>query len=199
MKPLTKKARIEQARVIIDRNVLDVPFTAEDLEEFIEVTGMGQVTGAVRRLNPTYPNADPRHVRFILDGVETAVSWRKAIEGKNPKSDLQRALRVAIAPCLREFKDAMEGQDCNHCGSTEYLQVDHVYPPFQEILEAFIAHKGEDIELKNEANGIGWVIADIDVEAEWVAFHASRAEYQILCRSCNASKGNTRAVRKTNA
>lgn len=199
MKPPTKTARIEQAREIIDRNVLDVPFSETDLQEFVNVTGMQHITGAIRRINPTYPRADPRHVRFIIDGVETAASWRKAIEGKNPKADLQRALRVAVAPCLREFKDDTEEQGCANCGSTENLQVDHVWPPFQTISEEFIAHKLGQIELKNEENGIGWVIADIDVETEWIAFHAARAQYQILCRSCNASKGNTKAVRRSYA
>lgn len=199
MKPLTKKARIEKARAIIDRNVLDLPFSAEDLAEFIEITGMKHITGAIRRVNPTYPNSDPRHVRVIKDGVEEAQSWVNSIRGKKPNAHLQQALRIAINPCTKAFKETVKDQNCAHCGSDDYLQVDHVDPPFQAILEAFIEHKDGRIELKNEVNGIGWEMADMDVEAEWVAFHASRAKYQILCRSCNASKGATKSVRRNYA
>jgi hypothetical protein len=38
-------------------------------------------------------------------------------------------------------------------------------------------------------DGIGDVMADADVEAEWVEFHGKRAAYQLLCRQCNSSKG----------
>ena len=33
------------------------------------------------------------------------------------------------------------------------------------------------------------LLADPDQEARWIAFHASRAIYQVLCRSCNSAKG----------
>lgn len=197
MKKVTKKARLEKAREVIDRNVLNVPFSDADWQEFQEAVQMPNASGAVRRVNPSYPHSDPRHVRFFIDGEEVAASWRKAIEGRNPKNDMVRALRLAVQPCLYEFKDAVEWLGCTHCGSTDNLQVDHVWPPFDDIAQKFLDRKNGDVKLENEKNGIGWVIADPDVEGEWVAFHASHAEYQMLCRSCNASKGKTKAVRRS--
>lgn len=196
MKKITKKARLEKAREVIDRNAMNVPFGPEDWDEFQDAVQMPGATGAIRRVNPSYPNSDPRHVRFFIDGEEVAASWRKSIEGRKPKNDMMRALRLAIQPCMYEFKDAVKEQGCTHCGGEDNLQVDHVWPPFDEIAQRFLDSRNGDIKLVNEKNGIGWVMGDLDVEAEWVAFHASRAEYQILCRSCNASKGNTKAVRK---
>lgn len=194
MKKITKKARIEKAREIIDRNLMDVPFSADDWDEFRSVTGI-EADGAIRRVNPSYPTTDPRHVRFIINGEEVPISWRKSIEGRDPKKDLTAAMRLAVSPCLREYRDAVDPA-CNHCGSADYPTVDHVWPPFDHIMQEFIDTCGP-VELKNEQNGIGHVIADINVEADWVAFHASRASYQILCRSCNASKGKTKSVRKS--
>lgn len=40
-----------------------------------------------------------------------------------------------------------------------------------------------------KVKGCGDLIADIDLEAHWIAFHAARATYQLLCRSCNSRKG----------
>src|SRR5690554_1189395 len=182
MKKITKKWRLEKAREIIDRNVIDVPFSDEDVVEFALVAGM-DIEGAIRRNNPSYPRSDPRHVRFIVNGEEIAMSWRKAIEGRDPKKDMTRALRLAVQPCMYEFKDAVEWLGCSHCGSEDHLQVDHVWPPFDDIAAEFLASKGGKVELENERNGIGWVMACMDAEAEWIAFHAARAEYQILCRS----------------
>lgn len=193
-KRITKKWRVEKAREIIDRNEIDVPFPPGDVEEFAEVVQVA-IEGAVRRFNPTYPS-DPRHLWVTVGGVDRPLSWNKAIKGRSEQQETMQALRLAVSPCLQEFRDAVEGEPCAHCGATDLLQVDHVWPPFYDIAQAFISSQDGVVKLENLDNGQGWVMADPDTEASWVAFHAARAEYQILCRSCNASKGKTEGVRR---
>lgn len=199
-KPITKKALIERAREIIDRNQIDVPFSADDLIEFSEVTGT-EVRFAVRRINPTYP--DPRHVHVIAyDWSEPRQwSWVKAIRidrDRDPaeasamrrRTNEQRALRESVKDDLREFRECCEPQVCEQCGSVDDLCADHLHPPFIDIANEFLNHYGP-IELA-EFPGSSDRIADPNVEAAWVAFHAQRATYQLLCRPCNSSKGARR-------
>lgn len=192
MRTDTKKYKTMKAKEIIDRNVLDVPFSDEDWQEFKALTGI-DATGAVRRRNPSFPS-DPRHVRFYVEGEEVPISWGKAINGRNERSETISALRSCAFDCMREFRDSVD-QVCEHCGATENLTVDHLWPPFDTIAQEFIDEYGK-VELVNHRDGRGQVVKDVDVEAAWIAYHAQRATYQLLCRSCNASKGKTRHVRR---
>jgi len=194
----TKKALIEQARAIIDRNQIDVPFPPGDVAEFADVTGTN-VTFAVRRINPTFPK-DPRHVHVIAyDWSEPREwSWVKAINisrDRDPEEAArmrrhqheQKALRYAIARDLRDFLDAQDPAECVSCGPADDLTADHAGEPFVKIARAFMDEHGP-LELR-ETPGMGATLASLDVEAAWIAFHASRATYEVLCRSCNSRKG----------
>jgi hypothetical protein len=199
----TKKSLIESARAIIDRNVLGVPFSADDLIEFSRVTGT-EVRFAVRRVNPTWPT-DPRHIHAVVHDWESAGewSWVKAINidrDRDPEQaaamrrrfNEQKALREAIREQLQEFRECCEPQQCETCSSTDNLCADHFDPPFIEIANEFLT-RFAPIALR-PFPGTCDRIADPDVEAAWIAFHARRATYQLLCRSCNSRKGARRCV-----
>jgi 5-methylcytosine-specific restriction endonuclease McrA len=194
----TKKSLVERARLIIDRNQLDVPFSAEDVAEFADVTGT-HIRFAVRRRNPAFPK-DPRHVHVIAYDWTSPQewSWVKAINisrDRDPEDALrmrrhqreQQALRYCIAKDLREFLDSQWPAECAACGSTDHLTADHAGTPFIHIAREFISLLGP-IELL-DTPGMGATIADANMEATWIAFHASRASYSVLCRSCNSKKG----------
>ena len=182
---LTKKQRIEAARALIDANTHGVLFPPEKTDLFNALCGTA--FKAVKRMpNPAFPK-DTRHIH-VLDGEAwREFSWVKAIRGR-PKRPLHAVLRKAVGGEMRTWRMSQPYRRCERCGSEEVITTDHVDPSFFDIAEAFISQEG-NIELMDGPPGAGDIISDIDVEARWIAFHASRAVYQLLCRSCNASKG----------
>lgn len=189
MKKATKKWRLEKAREIIDRNKMDVPFSEPDLIEFSMVVEQ-EVEGAIRRVNPQFPT-DPRHLHTLIDGVWEARSWRKMIEQTHtPESEAKRVMRFLVRNDISDFMSCAEPKECWQCETIHDLTVDHVAPPFNAIADEFIYTYGLPEIVDNPcANMVVKKFHSDDLEEKWVQFHAERAVYQILCRSCNASKG----------
>lgn len=196
-KPPSKKALISQAREIIDRNQIDVAFSALDLLELSSVTGT-ELRFAVRRVNPTFPN-DTRHLHVLAYewSQPQQWSWVKAIQmqGLDPAEEArrrqhlneQRALRYAVAGEMRAFLSSVEPRRCRKCDTDVDLAADHAHPPFIQIANKFLETR-RPLQLR-QVPGAGDLIGDINVEADWIAFHAARATYQVLCRPCNSRKG----------
>ena len=178
---LTKKLRKAFTRALIDIQAVGKPFSRGDLTVFNWLVGV-DAANAVKMHNPEYPS-DTRHV--YVDG--TSLSWNRAIDGYDDHQKLKRTLRNIIASDLRDFLDEAECE-CVLCGVTDDLTVDHVDPPFDDIAESFIATHGP-VHVAPKANGVGDCLTDINQEAAWIAYHAAQSTYQVLCRSCNASKG----------
>lgn len=188
MRKVTKKHRIETARKIIDRNVIDVPFCTSDVDEFSDVCQQ-PIDGVVRKVNPQF-YSDKRHVHMQIDGHWEARSWRKMITALTPEQEVKRVMRHLVWDEMRDFLYAAEPKECQRCGTYEDLSVDHVAPPFDEIANAFISMHGlPDIKKSDDPTCVVNMFSEIDMESEWIQFHASHATYQLLCRSCNASKG----------
>ena len=189
MKKITKKFRMEKAREIIDRNEIGVLFPDDDVEEFGDVCQM-PIEAAVRAINPQFPRTDPRHLRTMIDGVWEARSWRKWIDKVTPEQEAKRAMRFAVRNDLKDFRDCISPDYCQRCGACEDLTVDHEWPPFDHIANEFLEAYGLPVIVGSPDPAVVVnIMEDPDLEAQWIAFHASRATYQILCRSCNASKG----------
>lgn len=182
----TKKYRTDRCREIITSYAVRARFTDTDVDELRSLLGV-QFQSAERRTNQTYPS-DPANLWVLYDAdCWESLSWRKCI---SPKTDIQTrysAMRFSIADDIHELRGTL-GAECETCGSLENLQVDHKNPTFKQIADEFIASNGM-FEIINNHDGAGWVFCNKDSEAGWIAFHASRATYQMLCGSCNASKG----------
>lgn len=190
---ITKKYRTELTRTIIDRNVMNVPFSAADTELMNDTLGTS-FDCFMRKRNPQYPS-DTRHLHGSTFGEYQAFSWLKAISPVSDIQDVKKVMRESIAPCLREFMESQDEPACEHCGTTERLTVDH-NPSFDSIALSYLADNAAP-RIIDAPNGVGNIFEDMDVEARWISYHASKiTRYAILCRSCNASKGNTDAVRK---
>ena len=187
-KRITKKWRIEEARKIIDRNIIAVPFGDEDLADFLDVCRM-EADGIKRMKNPQFPS-DPRHVHALLDGEWAGISWRDAIQKPDPVQKVKRAMRHVVSQDLLDFRSSAEPYECWKCGALEDITVDHVVPPFDDIANAFIESHGlPEIGPSDDATVVVDVFSDAYLEELWYAHHAENACYQLLCRSCNASKG----------
>lgn len=190
MSTLTKKRRLELAREIIDRNTMFVPFSKEDLAEFSAVCGT-EIHYAEKRRNPEFKK-DTRHVYMMIEGRDLeAVSWKKLIVGTSKEIDAKKAMRRTIALDMNRFKRDKE-LVCEVCKSIEYPTVDHIEPSFDWIAQEFIRTHGLP-EIGAMPDRSGNHIVNRDVKWQWINFHKMHAKYQILCRSCNSSKGNRNA------
>lgn len=180
---LTQKIKIGIARQIIDMHRFDEEFFPQPLAVLNLITDR-QLERVRRAKNPEYPN-DPRHIQVWSEGRWQPYSWNKAITGRN--DDLNKAMRASIAEDLQEFRIACKPQRCAICKTGRDLTTDHMIDSFKTIAADFL--KGKKIDLVDGPPGGGKMFASQDVEADWIAYHASRATYQLLCRSCNSSKG----------
>jgi 5-methylcytosine-specific restriction endonuclease McrA len=184
----TKKLREQLVRELIDRNTLNVPFSSEDVSYLASLCEQ-PITGAVRRVNPQFPG-DPRHLHTEISGEWAARSWRKFIYPLNETQQAKRIMRAVIAEDMRDYASCAYPSECASCGSLDDLTVDHVAPPFDSIAADFIAENGiPKIEQPKDKTKILNRFDCIDLEAKWIAYHAQRACYQLLCRSCNSRKG----------
>lgn len=184
---ITKKYRKQRCREIITSYDPDVYFWPYDVEEISELVGV-KLNAAMRRVNPRFPKDNAHlYVAYEEDGEMTSFSWVNCIYPKSERQKRHVVMRESIACDIEDFR-ATAGAECEACGNTAFLQVDHLSPPFSWIADEFLSENGE-FEITRTPDGVGNMFADIELEAKWIAFHASHAVFQMLCRSCNASKG----------
>lgn len=182
----TKKWRREEARRLIDKNVIGVEFSDEDTTDLNAVLGTA-FDRFIRRKNPKFPS-DPRHLYALAGNVWDSFSWVKAIYPLPDDQVVKKVMRSSIQQEMNDYLDAQDDPTCVKCGTTDDLTADHT-PPFDSIVMEFVAVHGWP-EIQPSPDGVGNMIKDINVEAAWIAFHQSRILYlQVLCRPCNASKG----------
>jgi 5-methylcytosine-specific restriction endonuclease McrA len=194
----TLLSKLERAREIIDCYAIGQPFAETHVDEIAELSGT-LLRGLWRKSNPLYPN-DKRHVHALAyDWLEPEQwSWRTAIQiahARDPQEARQArerqkvvlALRHAIKSDMEDFRHSQHPYECAVCGASNDLTTDHKKPPFSLIAGEFLKDRGP-IALR-DVPGHSGIIADEDLEAQWITFHAARAVYQLLCRSCNSSKG----------
>jgi 5-methylcytosine-specific restriction endonuclease McrA len=184
---VTKKARREAARALIDAHPVNVEWTGEKTYQMNALLGSSYL-GFMRKNNPRYPS-DKRHLWALSDDGWSDVSWNDWI---SPKAHIQRvkiAMRQAIAPDIAEAMATLGQSQCQSCATTDNLTVDHKILPFDMLAMLFLGQLGYVPELISQPDGVGEMFEDCADEAQWIAYHARHSTYQVLCRSCNASKG----------
>ena len=194
MEKLTKIERKRRVRDLVDRQQYDAPFNEADVAEMNALCEWN-FKHYKRIQNLLFPN-DTRCVAHSDDGQNFEVwSWNRAISGGNIVDEaLRRGIEIATLNAAAELP-----KECAHCQSRDKLTVDHKDPPFSTIASDFLKLYPEpapDKWLTNNKQGGGWIIGDLDFLRLWRSYHDQRATYQMLCRSCNASKGNRNAVQK---
>lgn len=169
----TKKSKLEYVRDIIYR--LDcgyVRYGDEYYSVFLELVGDKYSDIAYFSIVPNRRNFKSLETQCHLnDGSIHCFSWNKAINGNvdSEHKKIRDMMRSAIVPDILLFKrDAI---CCCYCGSTEYLQADHI-DPFRDLAKQFI-----------DIHGVvgDWIV-------DWVKFHKDNARLQILCSGCNYKK-----------
>ena len=130
---------------------------------------------------------------FIIrnDNTEDDISWLSCISGKSYTNldDLIPLLRDAINDQMITYRDSAL-RACIACHDTKFMSVDHIVP-FSKLVNDFLLIEVKVPSTFDDVLGQGYKFKPEDskfVEA-WIAYHKKEATYQILCRSCNSSKG----------
>lgn len=128
-----------------------------------------------------------------VDGSCVPFSWFQLSNFKinTYKDNLINAMRQAISSDTEKFRETAE-MICIACGSTERLQVDHIYPPFKKIRDDFWDENEESPKVFANHEVYNCAVfrdEDIDYHNKWVEYHNKKAKYQILCSTCNQRKG----------
>ena len=160
--PKQLKQRRELAREIIDEHSVGDLIEGKNLQVLKSLCGIN-FAGAFLAENQSKPDDRHLHIQFCVDDEWECFSWRNAIQLqwcrefkpdklKDTEAGLRRravhaAAREAIYHQVSNWKRALvsdlSGEACCAvCGSTQNLQVDHVKPPFIDILDTFIDDRG---------------------------------------------------------
>lgn len=108
-------------------------------------------------------------------------SWVKSIDGYSHEKNIMQAMRSASR--LGTFR-SVALERCNNCGSLDNLSVDHKTIPFVAITSQYVELHGQPNIVHT---GNAWELVNV---SQFLTFHDSLADYQVLCRSCNSSKGS---------
>ncbi len=128
----------------------------------------------------------------ILIGMESSWSYKACLNIK--QNDLTAALRSSISSQTELYKHFSINKCC-YCNTIYGIfHTDHKTIPFSKIKDDFLKITKKEIPKIFGKDNIKFnvIFLDIDKEfkKEWVLYHQSVADYQILCASCNIKKSN---------
>lgn len=123
---------------------------------------------------------------------EKNVSWVDCTKQVNTVHDkLGEAMRAAIASQIHSFSNSCENSVCVECSSEENICVDHKTTSFIDLKNTFINNLKVSVPTEFYRNkfSIHEFLPDSDFSYDWQEYHHDNADFQLLCRSCNSSKG----------
>jgi thymidine kinase len=71
------------------------------------------------------------------------------------------------------------------------MEIDHKNIPFSKIMDDFLMENGltiADVKLSHTFHN---EIFNTAIKSSWIRYHDSVVEYRLLCKSCNASIGDS--------
>jgi hypothetical protein len=83
--------------------------------------------------------------------------------------------------------------ECNNCNkNTKNITTDHYPQPYKKIFNSFIENNINNLcnidIFENEQNEIR--IKDENLASKWLSYHDNKAQYRLLCGSCNSHFGS---------
>jgi hypothetical protein len=135
-----------------------------------------------------------KELNVLVDGEWLSCSKLKCIT-KKETTDLQKlneACREAIGGSVLNFKNSKNCDKCELCGSTNLIEIDHIYE-FKNILQDFKNKLGKDFEtLKFKKGGKRIPTYEFEDEKYRLMFkelHDSHTNnLRPLCRLCNVKR-----------
>ena len=148
------------------------------------------------RITQNAMNRSALHLEKFENEEYEGLSWVKASKFdftyEKPQKMLCDALREAIVEDILEFKLMNPDKHCVQCKTTENIQVDHKIA-FDKIKNDFLTQNPDCPRVFDNIPGTyRWLFKDSDYvwRKKWQKYHASKACYQYLCRTCNIRKSN---------
>ena len=143
-------------------------------------------------------------------GVEDDISWTLCIRNLYGRFDHDEQLIKDIHSAFR-FESHLQTKtayfiaktnknrngrrvgECNYCKIvTPDISVDHYPVPYISILDSFVKDNRialRDVEIiENEDNELK--IRDEALASKWLMYHDAKAQYRLLCKSCNSHFGS---------
>jgi 5-methylcytosine-specific restriction endonuclease McrA len=186
---MIKDTKVNRKKIMgefLDSIPLNQDFSDKEVAIVNAITGWNY-KAYQKRLTPP-PNASTRNI-WVKD-TKDFKSWNKAIDAKpidaKRRQDVAQACRAAIVPLLNDIRQF--ATECEYCGNTDNLQVDHKTTPFSSMFEEWF-EQNPNVDTGTGLKQIGHNLIKPEEFDSWIEYHDARADYQILCRSCNASKG----------
>lgn len=197
-KDATKKAIQQKIKdldlIVINQEHKDFKFFSDLLElhenRHIKI-GCGIKQFHIRRNRMSY-NERTLFVERI-DGTEDTWSYKACLSIK--QNDLTAALRSSIGQFTTMYKMSLPKLCCCYCNTySGSFHVDHKTIPFSKIKDDFLKSVKLTIPNTFQKDSIFFNVMFLDSHREfmdaWIAYHNSRADYQILCATCNQEKSN---------
>ena len=134
---------------------------------------------------------------FIIrhDNTECIFSFHKCLGKKF--NDLLIAMREAISPFTMEYKKCNK-LICINCNNEKLnysdYHVDHNSIPFSTITKNYLKETKKIIPNLFDKDKKSYLCTfkneDDEFKEDWINYHNSKADYQILCNKCNIKKSN---------
>lgn len=127
-----------------------------------------------------------------IDGTEDSWSYKACLNIK--QNDLTAALRSSIESDIVFYKNSAK-RECHYCNTLlGPFHADHKSIPFSKIKDDFLNTTKKPHPKKFGKDNIKFNVIFLDIdkefEKEWFLYHQSKADYQILCATCNIKKSN---------
>lgn len=109
-------------------------------------------------------------------------------------NNIKSAFRTAINTQTSHYYLSCNKKYCTNCLSTSNLEVDHKNVPFQQIWDEFILNNNINITniaitKSTDKKDFRYYLVDSQLNNEWYEYHKNKAQLQLLCQTCNNSKG----------
>jgi hypothetical protein len=131
------------------------------------------------------------------DGTEDIFSWVHCCEFKKRAKDfnLSQAMRYSIRDTISEFRQRYDSLKCAFCNVDETMcdsfHIDHHEPSFKTLKADFLMARNDipttfgDCLLYNNAI---FKEDDNNFKNEWMDYHNTNCNLQVLCQKCNLQK-----------
>jgi len=194
---------------IISNQPINIPFRNEEIELLLKQhpnkEKITDIEYLIVKIRPPY-NTKSLYVKNINDDLEEDVSYKyclKSLYGKyskenNNRDRIIRAFRDTISNSKKRkfFLDTEYNIDdngnyigiCENCKKNDKIHIDHFMVSFQQILDDFVKHRIVSfLNLEVYENNNLYEFTDKKISEDWINFHDEKAEYRVLCPSCNIS------------
>jgi len=130
------------------------------------------------------------------NSIEAVSVMNVCISGKSA-NDLSGAMRFAIYPQIKYFKENLKELKCANCNTDKNIEIDHTVIHFIDLQKNFIKDSGlKPPTCFKDTDWNGRVFRDEDsiFENEWKKYHKQNAKLQPLCKKCNLTKKKSKTI-----